>query len=346
MGDQMLESRSRGAWRLAQRQHGVVARAQLLGLGFGSKAIKHRVATGRLHPVATGIYAVGRPQLTEHGRWMVAVLACGEGAALSHRSAAALWGIAAERPGQIDVSVRRHCYVRRSGIRVHARPALPAAEVTTRHGIPLTRPVQTFLDIATEMPRNQLERAVNEADKHDLIDPEALRSALDSHPGEPGVRPLRDLLDRHTFRLSDSDLEVLFRPIAAAAGLPPPLTKQIVNGFEVDFHFPALGLVIETDGWRYHRTPAQQTRAALRDQTHTAAGLTPLRFSHWQVKYEAHHVKAVLRKTAANLGGMPTYELGGCASPRPWVPATSAPVAWSTAWTTSPGSATPLKTKL
>ena len=73
-----------------------------------------------------------------------------------------------------------------------------------------------------------------------------------------GVRALRRLLDRDTFQLSDSDLEILFRPLAAAAGLSPPLGKRMVNGFEVDFHWPALGLVVETDGLRYHRTPAAQ----------------------------------------------------------------------------------------
>ncbi len=85
---------------------------------------------------------------------------------------------------------------------------------------------------------------------------------------------------------------MLFRPIAEGAGLPPPLTKQWVNGFEVDFYWPDLGLVVETDGLRYHRTPSTQSRDALRDQTHTAAGLTTLRFTHYQVKYEPAHVRA------------------------------------------------------
>jgi hypothetical protein len=163
--------------------------------------------------------------------------------------------------------------------------------------------VKTLLDIALKLPENKLERAINEADKRDVIDPDALRRALDAHAGEPGVRPLRRILDKHTFRLSDDELELLFRPLAVEAGLPAPLTKVIVNDFEVDFFWPDLGLVVETDGWRYHRTPATQTRDALRFQTHTAAGLTPLRFSHWQVKYEPTHVLSILRRTAAHLRG-------------------------------------------
>jgi hypothetical protein len=167
--------------------------------------------------------------------------------------------------------------------------------------IPVTEPVQALLDLATELPERRLERAVNEADKLDLVDPDRLRGALDAHRGEPGVKALRTLLDRHTFRLSDQELEVLFRPLAAAAGLSPPQTKLFLNGFEVDFFWPDLGLVVETDGFRYHRTASTQSRDALRDQTHTAAGLTPLRFSHYQVKHEAARVRRVLATTAARL---------------------------------------------
>jgi hypothetical protein len=273
----------------------------LLALGFTSKGIRHRIDAGRLHPIHRGVYAVGRRHLTREGRWMAAVLACGPDAVLSHRSAAVLWGIADEHPGYIEISVRRRCRHRRTGLRVHTRPSLSAADLTIRMNIPLTQPVRTLIDLATVVGPKTLERAVNEADKRDRIDPESLRKALERYAGQPGVRALRTLLDRHTFRLSDTELEVLFRPIAAAAGLPVPLTKEMVNGFEVDFFWPDLGLVVETDGWRYHRTPATQSRDALRDQTHTASGLTPLRFSHHQVKYEPTRVRAVLARTEKNL---------------------------------------------
>lgn len=232
---------------------------------------------------------------------MAAVLACGPGAALSHRSAAALWRFGKEHEDYIDVTVRRASEARIRGIRCHRRPTLPPSAIATRLHIPLTQPVRTLLDLAATTGPNGLERAINEADKRDVINPDALRKALDDHAGEPGVRPLRRILDKHTFRLSDDELELLFRPIAAAAGLPTPLTKVVVDEFEVDFFWPDLGLVVETDGWRYHRTPATQTRDALRFQAHTAAGLTPLRFSHWQVKHERGHVLNILRRTAAHL---------------------------------------------
>ncbi len=234
---------------------------------------------------------------------MAAVLACGDHAVLSHRSAAALWGIALERPDRIDLSVRQAGKIRRPGLRVRSRSALLERDIGAHLRIPVTKPIQTLIDISTEVTPRELERAVNEADKRGRVDPETLRSALGERAGEPGVPPLRDLLDHHTFRLSDDELELLFRPLAAAAGLPTPLTKQIVNGFEVDFYWPELGLVIETDGLRYHRTASAQSRDVRRDQTHTAAGFTPLRFSHHQVKYEPNHVRSILIRTRLRLGG-------------------------------------------
>ncbi len=232
---------------------------------------------------------------------MAAVLAGGEGAALSHRSAAALWEIGYEERGRIDVSVCRRCELRRPGIRFRSRRSLSSQNVVLRDDIPVTAPAQTLVDLATELHPLPLERAVNDADKRDLIDPEALREGLVRFAGEPGVRPLRLLLDRLFFRLSDSELEICFRRIVRAAKLPMPLSKQWVNRFEVDFFWPELGLVVETDGLRYHRTPSAQTRDARRDRAHVMAGMTPLRFTHYEVRYEPGRVRATLVKTIAML---------------------------------------------
>jgi very-short-patch-repair endonuclease len=294
MAAKIHAARSGAAWKLARAQHGVLARTDLLGLGFSDAGIKHRVASGRLHPVAAGIYAVGRPDLSPHGRWMVAVLACGEGAVLSHRSAAELWGIGFEEKGGIEVSIRRRSRLQRTGIKVRSRPKLPERSVVRRFGIPVTDPTQTLIDLATELKPLRLERAVNQADVHDLVDPETLRRSLDAYAGMPGAKTLRTMLDRHTFRLSDSDLEIYFRPLALAAGFPVPLTKRWVLGFEVDFHFPDHGLIVETDGLRYHRTPSQQARMVKRDQTHTSHGFRVLRFTHWQIAHAPNEVVAVL----------------------------------------------------
>jgi very-short-patch-repair endonuclease len=286
---------SQSLWKLAREQHGVVARAQLLESGLGADGIKHRVARGRLHPVRRGVYAVGRRDLGHEGRWMAAVLSCGPSAVLSHGSAAALWQIGAERQLEISVLVDR----RRPGIVIHRRRELRA---TTHRGIPVTPPIDTLVDLAATLDDARLEAAVNEADKRDLCDPERLREALDAMPARPGVGALKRILDRRTFTLTDSELERRFLAVARRAGLPKPLTQQYLNGFRVDFYWPDLKLVVETDGLRYHRTPAQQTRDLIRDQAHSAAGLRPLRFSRAQVRHEPAHVErtlaAIARKAA------------------------------------------------
>jgi very-short-patch-repair endonuclease len=290
------------AWALAERQHWVITRPQLLRLGFSADAIKHRVKVGRLHPIWRGVYAVGRPRPGEHGLWMAAVLACGPQAFLSHTSAAALLEIVPRSTGPIEISVRGGRQPRaRTGIRTHRRSELAASDVTQRLGIPLTSSALTLVDIAPRMSRTQLERAIAEADKHDLIDPESLRQELQRFAGRPGTARLRETLDSHTFTLTDSELERRFVPIALEAGLSLPLTQAHVNGFRVDFYWPELGLVVETDGLRYHRTPAQQAKDRLRDQVHAAAGLTPLRFTRSQVRFEPDRVRSVLEAVAARL---------------------------------------------
>lgn len=236
---------------------------------------------------------------------MAAVLACGAGSVLSHGSAAELWGIGRNPAGRIDVSVPFASFNQPREIRTHRRYGLRPADLASVRSIPLTAPIRTLLDLATQLDAAGLERAVNEADRLDLVDPEELRDALGSYRGERGVARLRRLLDRRTFRLTDSELERWFLPIAAEAGLSPPQTRQHVNGFRVDFHWPDLGLVVETDGLRYHRTPAQQARDRLRDQTHTAAGLTPLRFTHAQVRFEAAYVRDTLAAVSRRLSGSP-----------------------------------------
>src|SRR4051812_20422256 len=201
MGHQMHHSPPRGFWPLVKRQHGVVTRAQLLALGFSGDAIKHRIAKGRLHPVARGVYAVGRQELTRHGRWMAAVLSCGPGAVLSHASAAALWEMVEPAAGRFHISVPG-AVRRRSGVVVHRRSAL-ASDATSCQGIPVTSPLSTLVDLASMVGRDHLEAAINAADRRDLVDPEAIREGLAMLTGRRGVARLRATLDRRTFTLTD-----------------------------------------------------------------------------------------------------------------------------------------------
>ncbi len=292
-------ARWRRFWRLVDRQHGAIAHWQLVELGLGRSSIRWRVSSGRLHPVRRGVYAVGRRRLSRHGDWMAALLACGPDAVLSHGSAAALWGFGTEPRGTIEVSVPTERRCRLPGIRAHRRAALEPRDVTEHEGVPVTAPVRTLVDLATLLPQRRLERAVNEADKLGRVGADVLYAALDGYRGAPGVGALRRLLDPLHFRLSDSELEQAMRPVARHAGLPVPETQVRVNGYRVDFFWPELGIVVEADGLRYHRTPSEQRSGLERDQAHMAAGHWPLRFSHWQIGREPAHVRRILRRTAA-----------------------------------------------
>jgi hypothetical protein len=291
--------RARRAWTLARAQHWTIATFQLLALGFTRRSIEHRVATGRLHRIFRGVYAVGRRDLTRRGMWMGAVLACRLEVVLSHGSAAALWGIHAEVGTTIHVVGLRAQDHRHPGLVAHRSRTLRGQGRTHQDNIPVTTPLRTLLDLGTCLPAHALEAAINEADKLDLIEFSELRVAMDEWRGQRGVRPLREILDRGEFVLTDSELERRFLPIAKRAGLGTPLTQHRVNGFRVDFYWPDLGLVVETDGLRYHRTPSAQRKDRLRDQTHIAAGLIPLRFTHWQVRHDRQHVERTLRVTAS-----------------------------------------------
>ena len=291
---------NKAVWELVVMQHGVIARWQLLDCGFTPAAIRHRLAKARLYPIHPGVYAVGRPELTRHARWMAALLACGRGAVLSNESAAALWALRDEER-TIEVSVPRSRHSRPRGIRVHRRHTGIFADATTHDRIPVTSPIRVLVDLAVDAAPSAIERMINQADKLDLIDPEHLRSALRDLKGDPGVPALREILDLATFTLTDSELERRFLPIARKVGLPKPKTREYVNGFRVDFYWPDLGLVVETDGLRYHRTPTQQARHTLRDNAHLAAGLTPLRFTHAQVRYGPKYVEETLATVARGL---------------------------------------------
>lgn len=250
------------------------------------------------------MYAVGRPELTQQGRWTAAVLAAGGPgkAALSHSSAAALLKIGVEQVAAVEVTHLSTNRIRIPGIRVHRRPNLKDGWYGFYEGIPVTSPVQTLIDLATRHGRPAMERYINEADRLRLVRTDDLRKALDGHAGEPGVARLRGILDRRAFRYTRTELERVFIPLAREAGLPLPRTSVYVTGHEVDFHFDELGLVVETDGLTYHRTPSQQANDRERDQDHSAAGLTQLRFTHAQIKYEPERVVRILRATVSWLG--------------------------------------------
>lgn len=299
MGTRKLQPWSQDAWGLERRQHGVVARSQLLALGMSPEAIRHRLETGRLHELHRGVYAVGRPEVSRLAHFMAAVLACGPRARLSHRSGADLWGIREQRGGLIDVTVPSDVVRHRAGIKLHRRAALKPPRFVAR--IPVGDPVSILIDLAADLTTEEVEDAVNEADRLGRVATDRLRSALDEEPRRPGLGRLRRTLDSQTFSRAQTTLERRFLPIARAAGLPKPRTQAHLNSHRVDFNWPELGLVVETDSLTYHRTAAQQAVDIRRDQAHVRTGLRSLRFTHSQVYYQPDYVRAVLEDTVRHL---------------------------------------------
>jgi len=231
---------------------------------------------------------------------MAAVLAGEVGAILSHQSMAEHFGIRPRLGLPIEITVPSHCRRSHPGLIVH-RSDIDPAHIIDRSGIPGVSIVIAMVQLAPRLSLGDLERAINQADGLDLIDPEELRVQLEGLGPVKGIRPLRKALDRRTFSMSRSELERRFRPIARRVGLPVPETCVMRNGWEVDLLWSDLRLVVETDSLRYHRTPAQQHRDRLRDQAHQAAGDTPVRFTHSQVRFDPAYVERTLRRIAQML---------------------------------------------
>jgi very-short-patch-repair endonuclease len=267
--------------------------------------VVHRARNGRLHRIWDDVFAVGRPELTQRGWWVAALLACGRGSALSHGSAMAYHGIGSEEHG-LEVSVPPGRQPRCPRITVHRRRNLQPHHIREEGPIRVTNPALAMIDFAAKHTRDEVEEAVNAAEWNKVISAETLRHALEHYRGWNGVSLVREILDRRTFRLTQSRLERLFIPIAVRAGLGMPQSQQWVNGYRVDFYWPDLGLVVETDGGEWHASAAQQTVDRRRDQAHAAAGLTTLRFTHAQTRYDADHVEQILRAVVARLSSRPS----------------------------------------
>jgi very-short-patch-repair endonuclease len=292
------------AWNLAEEQHWVIGHAQLLSLGATAEAIRHRIRTGRLHRLFRGVYSVGRPDPGRLGWFSAATIATGGASRLSDWTAASHWRLSPRIPSlPVHVTVPGNGGVRRRrNLVVHRRA--PDEHTTTHLGIAVSAPAITIIDVAPHLLLDAIDAMVAEADKQDLIDPGSLRDFAAAHPDRPGAAKVRKALDRHTFVLTDSALERLFVPLGVTAGLGMPRTQTYINAHRVDFIYDDIGLVVETDGLRYHRTPGQQSRDLRRDQDHAVTGLERLRFSHWQVKFEPQRTIEVLTAVAERLRAM------------------------------------------
>jgi very-short-patch-repair endonuclease len=283
---------------LAAKHHGVTSLAQLRSAGLTTEQVQFRLNRGRLHSVYRGVYAVGYAGLGFRGRWLAAVLGCGEGAVLSHRTAAALWGIRPSASPRIEVTVpSRNGRRPREGMMIHRVAELPDSEVTVCDGIPVTRVARTLLDLAAVVSRDGLKRAIKEADRLRLFDLKAVDQVLKRNVGRPGSRPLREVLERYQEPpFTRNELERSFLRLCARHGLPAPAVNAQLHGYEVDFLWRAGRLVVETDGRESHGTRAAFEDDRKRDAHLTVLGYRVVRFTHRQVLREPDFVAGVLRE--------------------------------------------------
>jgi hypothetical protein len=269
----------RVAW-VAARQHGTVGHDQLLAVGLSPGGVRRRVAAGWLHRKHRGVFAVGHPQLTDRGRFAAAVLAGGAGAVLSHRSAAALWGLMAESE-MLDITVPGRRRAPQPGIALHTGRLFPDA-VTRVDGIPTTSLARTLLDLAEVVTVPELVACIDKTGNR--LRPGLMSSMMNAHRGRRGLKPLRLalLITRPQDVLTRSELERRALRLIAAAGLPEPEVNVRLYRYEVDLLWRAQRLVVELDGRRWHDTPARD-RDYRRDVNLLCSGYSVMRLTWRQV---------------------------------------------------------------
>jgi hypothetical protein len=297
MGNRRSVWPDRAVAELAERQHGIVTHAQVASLGVGRGAIEWRLARGRLHRIHAGVYAVGHTVLTDEGRWMAAVLAGGAGAVLSHRTAAAHWGIRPPQSREINVTTPRQRRPRR-GVRFY-QSYLPTDEATVHDGIPVTTVPRTLFDLAAALSPGQLARAVNEAEIRRLWDRLSLQDLLNRHPRRPGAAKIRKLLAHPGGAGTRNDLEDHFLELVQGAGLPPPVTNVAVHlgacSIEPDCAWATARLIVELDGRESHGTSAAFESDRARDRELTACGWRVIRVTWRQLREEREELARDLR---------------------------------------------------
>jgi very-short-patch-repair endonuclease len=290
---------------LADLQHGVVATWQLLTLGFSKDQIHDRALAGHLHRLHHGVYSVGRTKLTREGRWMAAVLACGADAVLSHRSAIALWGLRPPHNGAIDVTDPTRSRTGHRGIRMHSTRCLDPRDRTIRNGIPVTSVHRSILDVAESAPAQQVRLAIEMADRKELYDGFAMDELLTRARGRKGVKPLKAILKTMqgaATPMTRSELENRLLAGLRERGYPEPQPDVLIEDELVDFVWIEHRLIVEVDGYLWHKTRKDFESNRRRDTKLQLAGYRVMRPTDRRIQYE---LDAVLDDLGRMLGQRP-----------------------------------------
>jgi very-short-patch-repair endonuclease len=290
----------RAAGWVALQQLGLVATRQLVAAGISRDAIRTRRRRGSLHIVYQGVYLLGHAVMAPGTRELAAVLACGEGAFVSHRSAASLWGFAAAPEGATEVTVVGRNIRSRDGLRVHRVRSLNNADRRLRNGIPVTSPARALIDFASQAAADELERAITEAYALGLTTERELRQALARNANRAGVAALKVELDREggpAFTRSEAERRML--ALIRDARLPRPLTNVPVEGYEVDLLWPEHRLIVEIDGYRFHGHRQAFERDRRKQTALAAAGYTMIRVRWRQIDEGPMAVVAAIAQALA-----------------------------------------------
>jgi very-short-patch-repair endonuclease len=283
-------SREADAWiaAIAARQHGVIARAQLLALGLSDAAIVRRIRSGRLHVVHRGVYAVGHPAISREGELLAAVFGGGPGAVLSHESAAELWELLLAKGRLIDVTASSART--RPGIRFH-RCELEERDITERKAIPVTTPERTIVDLAPRLTPSRLEHVIRQAEYEHLTTATSLASCLSTHGGRRGMKSLRKALglSAETPGVARSELERRFLRFIRRHGLLRPHLNYPLElptrDVKIDCAWPERRLAVELDSRRAHDNRHSFESDRARDRDLLVAGWIPTRVT-WRQLHE------------------------------------------------------------
>jgi very-short-patch-repair endonuclease len=286
---------------VAGAQRGIVHQFQLAALQLGRSAVRHRIAKGSLHPVLPLVFAVGSAVLQPLAAETAALLYAGDDCGLSHRTAAALWGMVdgeGIQPVQLTAVSRKVRH--RPGLHAYQTMTFDLRDLRLHHGLPVTSPARTVIDYAAVATSVELERALAEARVLKLITDRDLEAAIHRAPLRAGVAAIKELLkDEAAQAFTRSEAERVLRRLVADAGLPAPQTNVKLLGFEVDMLWPEQRVVVEADGYDTHRHPAAFERDRRRDQVLQAAGYHVIRVTWRQLKREPVGVAVRIAQTLA-----------------------------------------------
>jgi very-short-patch-repair endonuclease/predicted transcriptional regulator of viral defense system len=283
-----VRAREHAIGEIAARQDNVITSDQLAALALGRGAIAHRLAIGRWQRLHNGVYLIGSAPATAMARARAAIYACGEGAVLSHHTAAALHDlIPADEAAEVHVTVAGRNPGTRDGLIVHRVAELPRHERAIRHGLPVTSPARTVCDIAATAGPREIERILAEGRFRGVVRDRDLLRAVDRVPTRRGSSVLRALLQAEAesgYTRSEAERRML--KLTRAAGLPRPMLNEPLLGYVVDFLWPTERLVVEVDGFGAHGRRQSFESDRRRDQQLVAAGYRVVRVTWIQLRDE------------------------------------------------------------